>query len=58
MGRSCSTFGWRGKNYTGFRWGKPGVYWRKILGWIFRKWDVRAWTGSNWFRIGTVGGQL
>jgi hypothetical protein len=27
-------------------------------GWIFRKWDVRVWTGSSWLRIGTVGGHL
>ena len=27
-----------------------------ILRWIFRKWDVGVWTGSNWLRIGTVGG--
>ena len=25
---------------------------------IFRKWDVGVWTGSNWLRIGTVGGHL
>jgi len=24
-----------------------------ILRWIFRKWNVRAWTGSVWLRIGT-----
>ena len=29
---------------------------RIILRWIFRKWDVRARTGSSWVRIGTVGG--
>jgi hypothetical protein len=23
-----------------------------ILRWIFRKWDVGAWTGSIWLRIG------
>jgi hypothetical protein len=22
------------------------------------KWDVRAWTGSSWLRIGTGGGHL
>jgi hypothetical protein len=52
--------------YTGFWWGNlrkrdhmenPGVD-RRILRWIFRKWDVRAWTGSMWLRIGTVGGHL
>jgi len=26
---------------------------RIILKWICRKWDVRAWTGSVWLRIGT-----
>ena len=25
---------------------------RIILRWIFRKWDVGAWTGLIWFRIG------
>jgi hypothetical protein len=31
---------------------------RVILRWIFRKWDVGAWTGSSWHRIGTGGGLL
>jgi len=53
--------------YTGFWWGirkerdhlgEPGVDGRKILRWIFRKWDVVVWTGSSWLRIGTVGGHL
>jgi hypothetical protein len=35
-----------------------GVDGRIILRSIFRKWDVRAWTGSIWLRIGTVGGYL
>jgi hypothetical protein len=25
---------------------------------LLRKWDVRAWTGSIWLRIGTGGGYL
>jgi len=29
-----------------------------VLRWIFRKWDVKAWTGSSWLRIGTGGGHL
>ena len=29
-----------------------------LLRWIFRKWDVGVWTGSSWFRIVIVGGQL
>jgi len=24
-----------------------------IVRWLFRKWNVRAWTGSTWLRIGT-----
>jgi len=31
----------------------PGVDGRIILRWIFRKWDVRARTGSSWPRMGT-----
>jgi hypothetical protein len=57
----------REEAYTGFRWGNlserdqlenPGVDGRIILRWIYKKWDVRAWTGSNWLRIGTGGGHL
>jgi len=29
-----------------------------ILRWIFRKWDVRVWTGLSWLRIGAGGEQL
>ena len=32
--------------------GDPGVDGRIILRRILRKWDVGAWTGSSWFRIG------
>jgi hypothetical protein len=36
----------------------PGVDGRIVLRWIFKRWDVEAWAGSNWFRIGTGGGHL
>jgi hypothetical protein len=36
--------------------GNPSIDGRRILRWIFRKWDVGAWTGSCWLRIGTGGG--
>jgi hypothetical protein len=29
-----------------------------ILRWIFRKRNVRVWTGKRWLRIGTGGGDL
>jgi hypothetical protein len=33
--------------------GDPCVEGRIILRWIFKNWDVRAWTGLRWLRIGT-----
>jgi hypothetical protein len=53
--------------YTGFWWGnlrekgyleEPDVVGRLIFIWVFGKWDLIAWTGSSWFRIGTGGGHL
>jgi hypothetical protein len=38
--------------------GDPGGEGRIILRWIFRKWDVELWMGSNWLRIGKGGGHL
>jgi hypothetical protein len=67
MGGTCSAKGGRSKAYTGFCWGNlrerdhlgdPGVGWRIILRWIFKKWDVGLWTGYSWLRIGTVSGLL
>ena len=34
----------------------PGIEGRIILSLIFGKWDVRVWTGSSWFWVGTGGG--
>ena len=36
----------------------PGVGSKIIRRWIFRKWDVGAWTGLIWLRTGTDGGNL
>jgi hypothetical protein len=36
----------------------PGVDEKIIFRWIFRKWDVGAWTGLMWLRIGVGGGHL
>ena len=43
-----------GKNHLG----DPGLDGGIILRWIFRKWDMGVWTGSNWLRIRTGGGLL
>jgi len=57
----------RGEAYSGFCWGNlrerdhledPGVDGRIILRWLFKKWDVGAWTGSSRLRIGRGGGHL
>jgi len=66
MGGACSTYE-GGEVFTAFWWGNlrerdhsedPGVDGSIILRWIFRKWDVEAWTGSMWLGIGTGGGHL
>jgi len=36
----------------------PGVDGSIILRWIFRKWDMGAWTGLIWLRIGIGGGHF
>jgi hypothetical protein len=53
--------------HIGFWWGNLrerghlenlGIDGRIILKWIFRRWDVGAWTGLIWLRTGTGGGLL
>jgi hypothetical protein len=39
-------------------WGDPGIDGRIKLGWIFRKWDVRLWTGFGWLKIEIGGGKF
>jgi hypothetical protein len=51
---TCIGFSW-GNLREGDHWGDPGVRGRIILRWIFRKWDVRVWTGLGWLRIKTDG---
>jgi hypothetical protein len=50
------------RSATEFLWGdlrerdhleNPGLDGRIILRWIFRKWDVGAWTRLIWLRIGS-----
>ena len=36
----------------------PDVDGRIILRWLFSKWNVGAWTGSSWLRIGIDGGHV
>jgi len=38
--------------------GRPRLRWEDNIRWIFRKWDVWAWTGSVWLRKGTGDGHL
>ena len=49
---------WCGNLRERDHWSDQGLDGRIILRWIFRKWDVGAWTGSSWLRIGAGGGQL
>jgi len=49
---------WWGKLRERDYFGDAGIGGRIILRWIFRKWDVGAWTASSCLRTGTGGGHL
>ena len=56
-GKESLIQGFGGKPEVKNHFGDPDVDGRIILRWIFRKWEVGAWTGPIWLRIGT-GGEL
>jgi len=66
IGGACSTYGRRIRIYRDLERKSEGkrLLGRQRLGggiilrWILRKWDVGAWTGLIWLRIGTGGGNL
>ena len=55
-GEMCTCFWW-GNLRERDHWGDPDVDERKILKWIFRKWQGVVGTGWSWLS-GTGGGQL
>jgi hypothetical protein len=51
---------WEGDLSEGDHLRDPGINWRRISKWIFKKWEWGggAWTGFSWVRIETGGGLL
>jgi hypothetical protein len=59
MGRTEACIGfWWGNLKERDNCGDPGVEWRILLKWIFKKWEVGLWIGLSWLRIEIGGGQL
>jgi len=57
MGDKIGVYRFLVGKYVGERpFGRPGIDGKIMLRWIFRKWDLGAWTGSSWLRIGTSDG--
>jgi len=56
-GEGCTGFWWRNLRVRG-HWEHPDADGRKILRWIFRKWEGVVRTGWSWLRIGTGDGHL
>jgi hypothetical protein len=56
-GEACTGFWW-GYLRERDHWGDPGVDGRIMLKRIFRKWNVKIWTGMGLLRIETGGGNL
>ena len=58
MGKQRRILGFEGKPEGKSHLEDPGVDGRIILRCIFRKWNVGAWIGTSWLRIGTGGGDF
>jgi hypothetical protein len=57
QGEACTGFWW-GNLRERDHWGDPDLDERIIIRRIFKKWNVRVWTGLSWLRIETGGGHL